>query len=199
MKSGNLLKNLYVPVAVVLFSFGIGSTALSMEYHNNCDQCHILHSAAGSHLTYEVNSETMCMSCHDGSTISAPEVTTHEEDDELFASCVDCHNTHSNRDNYEGGTNISLVGYLEPGGDGLAKIMNNYDDPDVYYDVAFDSSREFWRTIRDNGDGGRRVCQVCHVVPTFGMHPNNTDCAASCHTHLRGFRKPGSGGGGGMS
>ena len=190
MNAKTKLNHIFASTSMVfLLLLAIAPIASALEYHLNCDQCHILHSAPGSHLTYEVNSETMCMSCHDGSVSGAPEVFVHEDDDELFATCVECHKTHNDEENYEGSVNISLVR--------ISISDNNPDDIgfNEYFNVAFDSSREFWRSSpRTDGNNGRRICQVCHTVPTFGNHPTNTDCTANCHTHANGFMR----GGGGM-
>jgi len=189
---------IYFTVAITsLLSLVLTSAANALDYHANCDQCHLLHSGPGSNLLYEVNSETVCMSCHDGSVSGAPEASIHETDDsEFLASCVDCHDTHKNRDNYEGGVNISMVGILygSDAGDYYAKIMSNDDNSGELFNVAFEESREFWRSSpRTDSDNGRRVCQVCHTVPEFGRHPMSTDCTSNCHKHANGFMRVGSG------
>lgn len=185
-------KKYFTGAITLLLPLVLAAAANALDYHINCDQCHLLHSGPGSNLLYYVNSETVCMSCHDGSVSGAPEASIHEtQDSEFLASCVDCHDTHKNRDNYEGGVNISMVGILYAGEDN-AKIMSNDDDSGELFNVAFDASREFWRSSpRTDSDNGRRVCQVCHTVPTFGMHPMNTDCTVKCHEHADGFMRVG--------
>ncbi|HER63541.1 MAG TPA: hypothetical protein ENO11_06155, partial [Desulfobacteraceae bacterium] len=108
MKTNISLATMIIVTGFVLSGFLVlSSDVQALDYHVNCDQCHLIHSGPGSNLLYEVNSETVCMSCHDGSVSTAPEVTIHETDDGVFlASCVDCHDTHSNRENYEGTVNI---------------------------------------------------------------------------------------------
>lgn len=203
MKSKRFPRYIFVVSNLLLLICAFAINANALDYHN-CDQCHMLHGAPGGSLTYYVNSETMCMSCHDGSEESAPAVTMHKDDGEEFASCVDCHDTHSNQDNYEGGINTSMVGYLyTPSGGTYAKVMSNHDDAGEYFNVAFEATtREFWRSSpRTDVNNGRRICQVCHTVPTEVNrmpHPPRTDCTASCHTHLNGFMFTGGGGGGGM-
>jgi predicted CXXCH cytochrome family protein len=180
----------------LLLPIVLSATANALGYHVNCDQCHLLHSGPGSNLLYEVNSETVCMSCHDGSVSDAPEASIHEEQNsEFLASCVDCHDTHSNKNNYEGGVNISLVGIsYDLDGDYNAKIMSNNDDSGELFNVAFEESREFWRSSpRTDSDNGRRVCQVCHTVPEFRNHPMSSDCTNNCHKHADGFMRIGSG------
>lgn len=181
-------------VTILIVPFTYVSFANALEYHSNCNQCHILHSGPGSNLLHAVNSETVCMSCHDGSVTGAPEVNIHETTDTVFlASCIDCHDTHSNKDNYEGGVNVSMVGFSTAlAEDSYAKIISNNDDDGEYFNVAFEEDREFWRSNpRTDGRNGRRVCQVCHDVPEFGMHPMNDDCTANCHKHSDGFMRVG--------
>lgn len=197
-----LINRLFLATPLTLLFLTAASNAFSLDYHSTYDLCHVLHSAPGGYLVNDVNSETVCMSCHDGSASGAPEVNIHEKPPgEFFASCVDCHDTHSDIQNYEFGTNISMVGFSTAlAVDSYAKIMSNYDDSGTLYNVVFDDlNPEFWnggvvRTIINmDTEDERKVCEVCHDVPvrTTGMnpHPSDTDCTNNCHKHSNGFMR----------
>lgn len=198
MKKNILTQPLRLLVLTLLLSFMAATAANGLDFHD-CNFCHDLHNAPGDYLLSEINFETLCMSCHDGTT-SAPEVNVHGNSEETLANCIDCHARHSNVPNYLGGSNTSLVGY-KIAGDAIAKIMNNNpEDPDggfeEYFNVAFEEgSRVFWDPDQrtDTENNARRVCQLCHRVPTRGTHPKDIDCTARCHTHANGFLRGGTG------
>jgi len=162
--------------------------------------CHALHGSAGSSLLGASDAQTLCLSCHGPGGVSVKKASIHNPSNLAPSdiTCLECHNPHSNRDNYLGGTNIQLIGI---------QFDYNAEPPDEYAvtkireettsglglveDVVFETQADFGRA----GDG---PCQICHTVGSagggdsgvgdFAGHAWGDNCAV-CHQHADGFKK----------
>ncbi|MCF8056189.1 MAG: hypothetical protein K9K37_06085 [Desulfocapsa sp.] len=201
MKSSCIPKTGFV-ITLVCFlnTVAIVTGASAIDYHIDatggvrCDWCHDTHSFLYG-LLKDVDAETVCLSCHEpGVNADAPDATIHRT-----ATCVDCHDTHSNRLNYLGTTNTSLVGISydangNPQGDYVARVIDSSDG--TFYNVDFTGANPKFVRMgnRDGVPGARRICQVCHDAPPSGnphtMNATEDNCT-SCHKHINGFKAGG--------
>lgn len=176
-------------LTIVVFGLGVlfYSNANALLPTHECKDCHGVHDAPipNVQLRWYSNISQGCLSCHDGS--GAVEVTTHKG-----LPCIDCHEVHDNLDNYLGGTNIKMVGFQYPaGGDNEATVVD-VDGGSGAWKVAYESdtgSRSFANHDADVPNG-KRICEVCHGIPSWGPHSNPTSPTNNCkrcHTHVDGW------------
>ncbi len=181
--------------------------------HTECNFCHNLHGAAGyDSLLVETTAEATCLSCHGPGGSSSLKADVHRDDDLNFRfTCTVCHDSHSYRDNWLGGTNIKLVG----------RILINA----VYYDYAAlktpnngiqnvvmesrgdnDAGEPTLHSFADGDEDGNGIydgiCEVCHTTTMF--HRNNSsgnhshyvgETCTRCHAHVDWFMPSNSMGG----
>lgn len=118
---------------------------LALNPAHECAYCHDVHTAAGFTLLAAEEVEVLCLTCHSaGGHPDAPVVDVHTNAAltggyaEFRATCLRCHNPHSNQANWLGlhthpdgtlweGINLKLVGFA--GADYLATIATLEWDP----------------------------------------------------------------------
>jgi predicted CXXCH cytochrome family protein len=135
---------LLIALAAVLLAAVPAEAQIASTFRNfsmNCGNCHSLHGAPGGFLSKDVDSTTLCLSCHDpnatGSTLKAtvhtntgnsaydydptdPAATNPDGSVNYWVGCLGCHNPHYNLVNIRG---ITADGHVN---DGAGNLL---DDP----------------------------------------------------------------------
>ncbi len=185
----------------------------ALDPSHDCGFCHGTHTAPGTSLTQEVDSEVLCLSCHGpaGPASKRAEVHANAPAGSEFApfrfTCVACHAPHDGLPNWlgahthgdasTGGRNISLVGAALDGS-GLARVDVPGKGPT---DVVFEGrgEEEGKRTLHsfadddEDGNGVRDgICEACHTQTKYATstgrkpHHRGSTCT-TCHPHKKGF------------
>ncbi len=200
--------HLWLVLVVVGTLVSPAATRLAWASLHECSSCHMWHNAPGPSLGIAADAETACLTCH-GGVGPGVEATVHtNKSGSSYAAftmtCVDCHTSHSNRANAEGGTNIKQVGDKVSGGTGLAQILTpNSGIKDVVFESRGTTVAEPFRySFADKDDDGDLdfdgVCEVCHTLTskhkndgTGSDHYNGETCTDSCHGHDSDFAPTG--------
>ena len=174
---------------------------------DQCGTCHNLHGGSQSQLLQggATSTESLCLSCHNGTI--APAVDVHTNTTSKYtvsspfrATCSDCHSSHSNRYNWRNpgvSVNIKMVGLNS--GDALspteitgyrwaiANVSSTRIANVVFESRGTDALDTFNYSFADNDQDGTGdgvydgICEVCHTQTTY--HRNNS---SSDHSHNTG-------------
>lgn len=182
------------------------SPAQALISSHQCAYCHSVMGASGSTLLNDASVEVLCMSCHVTAigSVAAAEVHTNGSmtDQAPFRhSCLDCHTPHDNLGNWQGGTNIKLIGTKQDGS-GAAKIATpNSGLREVVFESRGDGAGEptlhsFADDDEDNNNYWDGICETCHTQTarhqnsSSGNHSHQVgDTCVRCHTHANGFNR----------
>jgi len=193
-----------IPVALVATVVALLAwpvTALALNPNHQCIYCHQVHNL----MPPENLTENLCLTCHGPGGISTLKATVHANKvgskmPPFRISCMDCHDSHSNRVNHLGGTNIKLVG-INVDGTGVARLYTPASGTrEVVFesrgtDVGAPSLHSFADSDEDNDGYYDGVCETCHTL--VGRHNNYSDsahntgktCTLQCHLHTTGFNR----------
>jgi len=199
-------------LAILLFMVAASALLISLtpgkpealNPNHQCSYCHSVHGAPGPQLLNNTVVETLCLTCHGPAGISTLKADVHQNDSPtqypaFRITCTGCHDSHDNRPNWLGGTNLELVGRSQDG-TGLAKIDTpnsgirntvfesrgtNVGDPSLH---SFADADEDGNGVYDG------ICEVCHTLTKFnrnnssGGHKHNTGkTCTNCHAHVDYF------------
>jgi hypothetical protein len=209
-----------IPALVfIVASFLLVPVADALDYHDQIGclaGCHDLHGAPapdpslGGPLLKDATVNQTCLNCHsteqtnrDGYTI--PPISTHQTVN-VTLSCTQCHDPHKNRDNYDGSTNVKLVGpSLDSNGNVqgnyLAQVEDTYGSGagnliNVRYLGASQSESGLTYPFHDGatGDSNEGICSACHQPSHhFGIDSSSrVTCSGSmmCHRSSGSSNKP---------
>lgn len=191
-------------VVLVASVLGMGAIILqperataSVQFNTNhdCTFCHGLHGAPGDQLLNDDVVESLCLSCHGPGGPSVLKADVHVYSN---STCQDCHDPHSNQQNWLGGTNLKLV--LDSVMDPLNGVMR----PVVFEGVGQspgDPQAPTLHSFCDGDEDGNAVwdgiCDTCHTdlgrhnYPEPQSHPHqqgNTCTRSGCHEHVERFK-----------
>ncbi len=172
--------------------------------NHDCSFCHNIHGAPALALLKEEVVETLCLTCHGPAGISTQKADVHTNDSPtqypLFTiTCTGCHDSHNDRDNWLGGTNIRLVG-RRLDSTGLAKVNTTSSgiQNTVFESRGTNEGGPSLHSFADGDEDGNSVydgiCEVCHTLtkhhrnnPSGGhVHQVGRTCTR-CHEHVTNF------------
>lgn len=210
------MKSLFVFIRIAiaaLLLLPVGG-ALALNANHQCTFCHNLH--GGAVITPPAQQQTMCLTCHGPAGISIKKAAEHRNargsNYPVFNfSCRNCHDPHSSRQNWQGKTNIKMVGVkvdatrrakiATPKSGNLEVVFesrgSSVGQPTLHSFADSDQDRLSTTPGPVNGtqplDG---ICEVCHTVAGNHTNTNVNDthntgetCSASCHLHSNGFMR----------
>ncbi len=167
------------------------NTALALNPNHQCTYCHNLHGGQ----VVPSNVEALCLSCHGPGGLSVLKAAVHNVATRI--TCIGCHDSHKDRQNWLGGTNRKMVG-RKLDATGLAKIAtpNSGVRQVVFESRGTDVGEPKLHSFADSDTDGNAyydgVCETCHT--NTGLHQNNGPSGHNtgrtctvCHTHIRGF------------
>jgi len=188
---------LFVPVAAVgiasaiaLKPEGAPATAVFNTNHD-CTFCHGIHGGNPAQLLQNPVVEALCLSCHGPGGPSVLKADVHVYSN---STCQDCHDPHTNQQNWRGGTNLKLIK------DTVFNARDNVRRPATFESRGTDLGQPAFRSFCDgSGEAGiwDRVCDTCHdnvgeheyTDPGTHSHNQGRTCTV-CHLHSNQFDKP---------
>lgn len=177
------------------------NVALALNPNHQCTYCHNLHNGL---VPAAAVVETLCLTCHGAAGLSVFKAAVHTNKVKNSAypafriSCMGCHNPHSDRQNWLGGTNRKLIG-MKLDATGVAKIQTpNSGVRQVVFEsrgtsVGQPALHSFADSDADGNGYYDGICETCHTLAghhrNTGPDSHNTGktCTASCHLHTAGF------------
>jgi predicted CXXCH cytochrome family protein len=199
-----LILSVFMAVGVALAIFIVPGRTQALNANHDCSYCHDVHGASQFQLLREEIVETLCLTCHGPAGISTLKADVHTNDTNsqypaFRISCTGCHDSHDDRANWLGGTNIRLVG-RRLDGTGLAKIdtPNNGIQNTVFESRGTSVGDPSIHSFADGDEDGNGVydgiCEVCHTLTR--NHRNNPSgnhshqvgrTCTRCHEHVTNF------------
>lgn len=189
-------------LAAVLF---LPTGAESLNPNHECAFCHDVHGAAGfGQLLKDDVVEALCLSCHGPGGVSTLKADVHTNDSPtqypaFRITCNGCHDSHTERANWLGGTNIRLVG-ISMDASRLAKIdtPNSGIRNTVFESRGTNAGAPSLHSFADGDEDGNGVydgiCEVCHTLtkhhrnnPSGGHTHHRGETCTRCHEHVDGF------------
>ncbi|MBL1215981.1 MAG: hypothetical protein D8M59_00630 [Planctomycetes bacterium] len=171
---------------------------------HECEYCHYVHEKIPE-VSPDPDHEWLCLRCHgeNGQSIYKAAVHTNREGsnhDPFRHTCIDCHNPHSDLENWLGGDNLKLVGlYVEDNWPWIAFINTpNSGQRWVTYESRGPTYGEpTLHSLADSDEDGNDYydgpCEVCHTQTSHHRndgpdldHYTGTTCTL-CHPHDAGF------------
>lgn len=188
-----------LPLAAVVIMLFWPALVFALNEQHQCSYCHNVHSL----IPPQELTENLCLSCHGpgGASLVKADVHTNSAGSgyPLFRiSCLQCHNPHSNRINWLGGTNLKLVGTRQDSS-GFAKIATpNSGVRDVVFESRGAILGPTLHSFADADEDGNLVydgiCETCHTQTTFHRNDGSAGTSHStgktcvgCHAHDKGF------------
>jgi predicted CXXCH cytochrome family protein len=202
MKRGFLFLGPMLVVLGALLLWPRGAEPLNPNHQ--CSYCHTLHLAPGTTLLNNTVVETLCLTCHGPGGISTLKADVHtnrtwSQYPPFRISCRGCHDPHSNRTNWFGGTNLKLVGTIQDS-TRLARILTpNSGIREVVFesrgsDVGQPTLHSFADADQDRNGYYDGICETCHTLTRnhrnnpSGNHYHNTGrTCTKCHEHIDHF------------
>lgn len=197
----------YLGAALALALLGATPPAAALNPNHQCTFCHSLH--GGGVITPPAQQQAMCLTCHGPGGTSTLKAAEHRNAQNsaypvFNFSCRNCHDPHSSRANWQGRTNIKMVG-VNADASGLAKIAtpNSGVLQVIFESEGKDVGQPTLHSFADNnedrlstaGQAWDGICEVCHTQTKFhrnnatSSHNTGRTCAAQCHTHVWGFMR----------
>lgn len=193
-----------IALATTVVIFALPGNPEALNPNHDCSFCHSVHGAPSSQLLREEIVETLCLTCHGPAGISTLKAAVHTNDSPtqyppFTVSCTGCHDSHDDRANWLGGTNIRLVGSRFDG-TRLAKIdtPNNGIQNTVFESRGITVGDPSLHSFADGDEDGNGIydgiCEVCHTLTKH--HRNNPSGGHShqvgrtctrCHEHVNNF------------
>lgn len=185
----------------LLLTMALPTTVLALLPSHECNFCHNIHGAPGFSLLNNAQIETLCLTCHGPAGISTLKADTH-----VGLTCMTCHTSHDNKQNWLGGTNLKLIGRNEDGSN-IARINTpNNSIREVVFESRGDGKNVNEPTLHSFADADEDanayydgVCETCHndtrhhcnEEPTntgqCGLVHNTGDTCTRCHVHVDGL------------
>lgn len=176
----------------------------ALNPNHECAYCHDVHGAAGVSLLDKSVVETLCLSCHGPAGISVLAADVHQNGiptryPTFRFTCIDCHDPHSDRTNWLGGTNIKLVGrWLDDTGFAKVATPNNGIRNTVFESRGTNAGQPSLHSFADNDEDANGIydgiCEVCHTLTrhhrnnSSGDHMHHTgETCTRCHGHADKF------------
>ncbi len=170
-------------------------SALSMlNPSHECDFCHNVHGVGFPQLLNNASVEALCLSCHGPAGPSSLKADVHLYDN---STCKDCHVSHSNVQNWLGGTNLKLVR------EEVVDPRLGTDRPLVFESRGTSVGDPTLHSFCDGDEDGNGVwdgaCDTCHTdedehdYNDTGSHSHRqgqTCTQGGCHTHVTRFKDP---------
>jgi predicted CXXCH cytochrome family protein len=195
------VKRFLIPIAIaasaVFLLLVLPEGAESLIPEHDCSFCHNIHGASGfgALLKNEVV-ETLCLTCHGPGGTSTLKADVHSNDSPtsypaFSFTCTDCHDSHSNRTNWLGGTNIKLVHpkISTPNSGVLNAVFESRGD-----DAGEPTLHSFADNDQDQNGEYDGICEVCHTLTKHhrnnpdGGHKHHTgETCTRCHEHVDNF------------
>ena len=181
--------------------------ALALNPNHQCSFCHNLH--GGAVITPAAQQQAMCLTCHGPAGVSTMKAAEHRNAQNsgyptFNFSCRNCHDPHASRQNWQGRSNIKMVG-IDVDGTGLAKIATpgNGTLQVVFESMGTTVGQPSLHSQADNNQDNQSIagqawdgpCEVCHTRTKFhrnnasSTHNTGKTCTAQCHTHAWGFMR----------
>ncbi len=185
-----------VPLAgALLFGFRgeRRESVMLLNPSHTCSNCHNLHGGATGEVPLGVNLQitAMCLTCHGPTGSSTLKAEVHVYGG---STCQDCHVSHSNVQNWLGGTNLKLLR------DSVLDPLNAVMRPLVFESRGTDVGEPSLHSFADADEDANGVwdgnCDTCHT--TLGRHNYNDpgshnhrpgQTCTRCHGHDTQFRR----------